>query len=87
MDLPTTRLPIEPMNSTLAEFALLVFLGCAGLVVAASVVSRIGNARAERRALARRVVCRLCLHPFEDHRATDIVSCPACGVLNEGGGR
>ncbi|MEI8038872.1 MAG: hypothetical protein WCJ14_10815 [Verrucomicrobiota bacterium] len=73
------------MDLTLTEFVLFVVFGCCGLVLLFTAVSRTLRRRAETRALARRVVCRLCLHAFEDHSHVAIVPCPVCGALNEKG--
>jgi rubrerythrin len=35
--------------------------------------------------LANRVICRLCLHPFEDTSHVSTVDCPVCGAVNEKG--
>jgi len=73
------------MNLKLAEFVSLVLFGSGGMVLVFSLVSRLLNARAERRALGRRMVCRLCLHAFEHQNGSGskVIECPACGVLSE----
>ena len=73
------------MELTLADFVLFVVFGSCVLVLAFTFVSRTLHARSESRSLARRVVCRLCLHAFETQESSDIVSCPACGAANEKG--
>jgi hypothetical protein len=73
------------MDLTLTDFVLLVLFGSCGLVLLFTAVSRTLRLRAQRRALAQRVICRLCLHAFEDHGHLAIVPCPACGTLNEKG--
>ncbi|MDP3851531.1 MAG: hypothetical protein Q8Q59_13570 [Luteolibacter sp.] len=73
------------MNLTLAEFVLLVIPGSGFLVLLFTVVSRTLHARSETRSLAGRVICRLCLHGFEDHGHGKIASCPHCGAANERG--
>lgn len=73
------------MELTLADFVLLVVFGACVVVLAFTFVSRTLHARAESRSLARRVVCRLCLHAFESQESAGIVSCPACGAANEKG--
>ncbi len=73
------------MELTLADFVLLVIFGSCVLVLAFTLVSRTLHARAEGRSLARRVVCRLCLHAFETRENTEILTCPSCGAANEKG--
>jgi ribosomal protein S27E len=68
-----------------ADFTLIVIFGSCLLVVAATVISRTLHARAESRSLARRVICRLCLHAFENHGHSREVKCPSCGTANEKG--
>ncbi len=68
-----------------ADFTLFVIFGSCLLVVVAALVSRTLHARRESRSLARRVICRLCLHAFEDDSHAKVVSCPACGAANEKG--
>lgn len=73
------------MDLTLADFVLFALFGCCALVMGLTVVSRTLHARSESRSLARRVVCRLCLHAFEDSGHGRIVHCPLCGAANEKG--
>jgi hypothetical protein len=73
------------MELTLADFVFYVLMGSFGLVVLFTVVSRTLNARAESRSLANRVICRLCLHAFEDTSHVETVDCPSCGAANEKG--
>lgn len=73
------------MDLTLADFVLISLGGSCALVVVFTVVSRTLHARGERRSLANRVICRLCLFPFEDHGHGKIVHCPQCGAMNEKG--
>jgi protein-arginine kinase activator protein McsA len=73
------------MELTLADFVLYVLLGSFALVPLLAVFSRILHARVESRALANRVVCRLCLHAFEDTSHVNAVDCPMCGAANEKG--
>lgn len=73
------------MDLTLTDFVLFVLFGSCCLVLLFTLVSRTLRIRAERRALAQRVICRLCLHAFEDHSHLAIVACPVCGTLNEKG--
>ncbi len=73
------------MQLTLAEFVLYVTLGSFALVPLLAVVSRTLHGRVEKRSLAHRVICRLCLHAFEDSGHVATVDCPACGATNEKG--
>lgn len=73
------------MELTLADFVLYVLLGAFGLVPFFTVISRTLHARAEKRSLANRVICRLCLHAFEDVSHVKTVDCPICGAANEKG--
>lgn len=73
------------MDLTLGNFVLLVLLGSFGLMLSFAVGSRWLHARAERRSLANRVICRLCLHAFEDTSHVGSVDCPICGATNEKG--
>jgi hypothetical protein len=73
------------MELTLADFVSLTLFGSFALVLIFSLISRVHRLRSESRALARRVVCRLCLHAFEDASRDSIVSCPHCGAANEKG--
>jgi len=62
-----------------------VVLGSFALVPVLAVISRTLHGRVEKQALANRVVCRLCLHAFEDTSHARIVDCPVCGATNEKG--
>ncbi len=73
------------MDLTLTEFVRDVLLGCFVLVPLLAVISRTLHARVEKRALANRVICRLCLHAFEDNSHVQAVICPICGASNEKG--
>lgn len=73
------------MDLTITNFVLCALLGAAWLVLVCTVVSRTLHARAERRSLANRVVCRLCLYAFEDTSHVGTVNCPMCSAANEKG--
>ena len=73
------------MNLTLADFVLFTLFAAGAMVVVFTIVSRSFHARAETRSAARRVVCRLCLHAFEDASRAKVVHCPQCGAANEKG--
>jgi Zn finger protein HypA/HybF involved in hydrogenase expression len=70
------------MRLTLTEFAVLAVCVPMILVFVATIISRTSRVRAETRAVARRVICRLCLHAFETTHS-DVVECPRCGAANE----
>ena len=69
------------MELTITEFVMWVLVGSAGLVIGCALFSRYLHDRVERRGLLRRVICRLCLHTFEDSSRDHVVKCPACGAL------
>ena len=73
------------MDLSLADFVLFVVFGACVLVVLLTLVSRTLHVRTESRSLAHRVVCRLCLHAFEDIGHGRVTQCPACGAANEKG--
>jgi len=73
------------MELTLADFVLFVVFGSCFLVLLFTTISRTLHARSEAHSLADRVICRLCLHVFEDHGHAKIVNCPHCGAANEKG--
>ncbi len=73
------------MELTLADFVLYGVLGSFALVPIFAIISRTLHARTENRALAHRVICRLCLHAFEDRSHLATVDCPVCGARNEKG--
>jgi len=73
------------MDLTIAEFVFLILFSSCVLVLGCSVISRRLHANAEKRSIARRIVCRLCLHAFENTGSGQIVDCPQCGAANERG--
>lgn len=73
------------MELTLTEFVLFALFGSSALVLLFTVISRTVHAREETRSAAKRVVCRLCLHAFEDASSAKTVHCPQCGAANEKG--
>jgi len=73
------------MDLTFADFVCYALWAAGALVVAGTLVARTLHARAESRVLANRVICRLCLHVFEDRGHVVIVVCPVCGASNEKG--
>ncbi|NQX00464.1 hypothetical protein HQ447_07370 [bacterium] len=73
------------MELTLTDFVLCVLLGSFALVPFFAVVSRTLHGRVEKHARANRVICRLCLHAFEDSSHVNTVDCPNCHASNEKG--
>ncbi len=73
------------MDLSLADFVLFVVFGSCAAVLLCAVISRTLHARTESRSLAHRVVCRLCLHAFEDFTDLKVIHCPLCSALNEKG--
>ncbi|MGL5017126.1 MAG: hypothetical protein ACRDBP_03250 [Luteolibacter sp.] len=73
------------MELTLADFVLYLVLGSFALAPVLAILSRTLQHRVEKRALANRVICRLCLHAFEDTSHMETVPCPICAAANEKG--
>ena len=73
------------MELTLADFVFYVVLGAFIIVPVIAIGSRMLHRRVEKRSLANRVICRLCLHAFEDTSHVKTVDCPICGATNEKG--
>ncbi len=73
------------MDLKLADFVLYGVFGLFALVPILAIISRTLHARVEKRAIASRVICRLCLHAFEDHSHVRTTDCPICGAVNEKG--
>ena len=73
------------MKLSLADFVMYVVVGSFLLVPLLALVSRMLHNRVEKRALAHVVICRLCLHAFEDASHVRTVDCPVCGATNEKG--
>ncbi len=73
------------MELTLADFVFAVVLGAFILVPVFALISRSLHAKVEKQARANLVVCRLCLHAFEDSSHVPVVHCPACDAANEKG--
>lgn len=71
------------MEITLSHFVLAVVFGCCACVLVLAAVSRFLHYRSEKRALRRRIICRLCLHAYEDLSDAMLVDCPSCHTLNE----
>jgi hypothetical protein len=73
------------MELSLADFVLYLLLGSFALAPLLTLLSRTLQNRVEKRALANRVICRLCLHAFEETSHIEVVDCPICGAANEKG--
>jgi hypothetical protein len=71
------------MELTPADFVLLVLFGAFGGVFLFSMISKWLQVREHNRAMALRVICRLCLHAFEDASHVKSLNCPVCGAANE----
>lgn len=71
------------MELSLASFVFWI-VALAGVMVAAfSLASRWLAWKAEKAGRAHRVMCRLCMHTFENEAQGKIVICPCCGAANE----
>lgn len=70
------------MELTLNNFVTAVLWACLGFVAFVSLVSRMLHARAERRIMATRAVCRLCGHVFSVGHGGKLTDCPSCGKPN-----
>ena len=75
------------MELSLADFVTGVLLGSFALVPILAMGSRYLHHRVEKQALANRVICRLCLHAFEDSGHVRLVHCPVCNAANEKGSK
>lgn len=75
--------PVVLMEISLSQFVLVVVLGSCVCVLGIAGVSRFLHYRSEKRALSRRIICRLCLHAFEDLSDALLVDCPSCRARNE----
>ncbi len=73
------------MDLTLADFVFYVVLGVFIVVPVIATSSRLLHNQVEKRSSKNRVICRLCLHAFEDIHPVKTVACPACGAINEKG--
>jgi len=73
------------MELTITDFVLWVLGTSSGLMLVCALLSRYLHARTEHRGLNRRVICRLCLHAFEDSSRDQTATCPACGALTDKG--
>jgi len=77
------------MELSIPEFVFAVLACCGSAVVVVSLISRWRHARLEAISVRDRVICRLCLHAFNDAHHTPrgrVIECPACGTANEKGG-
>ena len=73
------------MDFSLSEFVLWALVVPMILVGFFTLISRLSHRAGERRAVKGRIVCRLCLHAFEDHGSASLPECPGCGAQNERG--
>ena len=75
------------METTLADFVFAVVLGSGLFVILVSLVSAFLHRQSERQSLRRRVICRLCLHVYQDSGESGLSECPSCHAVNERGSR
>lgn len=73
------------MELSLNELVVAVVLGSMGLVLLFAMISRSHRSQARASALARTVVCRLCLHAYRQEDGATLSECPQCGARNERG--
>lgn len=73
------------MDLLLPEFVLWAMVIPMFLVAFSTLISRLSHRAGERRAVKSRIICRLCLHAFEDHGSASLPECPGCGARNERG--
>ena len=73
------------MDLSFTDFVWFILIGSCLLVLLLAMISRTLHARTESHSLARRIICRLCLHAFEDRGSQKIVHCPQCKAANERG--
>jgi hypothetical protein len=73
------------MELSLSEFVVYVLAGAFALTGFFIFISRLSRRGAGCRGLRHRVICRLCLHAYEDHGSARTPECPQCGALNERG--
>lgn len=73
------------MDLTLTELVLSLLVGSMALVLIFTLTSKLTRVSMEARSVARRVICRLCLHAFENPDKKSPVNCPHCGAANEKG--
>lgn len=73
------------MDLMLPQFVLWALLVPMGLIGFLTIASRLSQRAGERRAVRGRIICRLCLHAFEDHGTATLPSCPCCGAMNQRG--
>ena len=70
------------MELDLNDFVAAVLWACLGVVAFFSVASRLLHARAERRLVETRVVCRICGNVFLSPHSGKVTDCPSCGKPN-----
>lgn len=70
------------MELSLNEFVAAVVWACICLVALFSIVSRFLHARAERRLVGTRVICRICGNVFVSPHSGKLTECTACGKPN-----
>jgi len=73
------------MELTLTELVCGVVFGSMALVLLFSMISRSHRLQGRAKASSRTVVCRLCLHAYQQAGRGQISECPKCGARNERG--
>lgn len=73
------------MELNLTELVLSLLVGSMVMVLIFTSISKLTRMSMEARSAARRVICRLCLHAFENPEKKSPVNCPRCGAANEKG--
>lgn len=71
------------MEFSLSEFVLTVISGCCAVIGLLSFLSWWLSRQNENHALQQRVICRLCLHAYEQTRDGELSQCPNCLTHNE----
>ena len=73
------------MDLTLTDLVVAVVFGSMGLVLVFAIISSAYRRQSRARAVLRTVVCRLCLHAYQEPERGQISECPQCGARNEKG--
>ncbi|HEX5789798.1 MAG TPA: hypothetical protein VFY13_01540 [Luteolibacter sp.] len=73
------------MELNLTELVVLMVGVSMGAVLIFSMISRTHRLAARASALSKLVICRLCLHAYENPERHKLIECPRCGALNQRG--
>lgn len=71
------------MEFTLTEFALTVICASGAIVCLLSFLSWWTARQNEKRSLRMRIICRLCLHAYEESEDVGLSQCPDCRTQNK----